>query len=332
MITTRDLGSHPTNRVRSRVPSVLQSLALALALSSHAYAGPSTSIPPANQPLSGPETALDRWAQAYRSKSPEGVGSALSADYVFHTQADSLRGFLNGVDRASEMRSTRGLLEGVTKDGVVLMPPADSVKLVIDGVRQGLDPEHPDSTQHYRTLTTTRFELRVVMGNGNVFTVPNSRHVMHVVRGDAAVLAEGQTADPERWYIRRWLNDVSAVAATLREGKGGCGEEDAPSEPGTASAPGVPGSRPAVLAIRPLVNPACAKLEVTCDLPRTEAAWIEVYDVAGRRVNRRDVPAAAAGRVTIEAGAGAKLSPGIYWVRLGQNGSRPDTRMVAVAK
>jgi hypothetical protein len=86
------------------------------------------------------------------------------------------------------------------------------------------------------------------------------------------------------------------------------------------------------LAIRPLLNPACPRLEVTCDLPGAEPARVEVYDVAGRLVNRRDVPVAAAGRVTVEAGAGTSLRPGVYWVRLGQAARRPSTRMVVVAR
>jgi hypothetical protein len=87
-----------------------------------------------------------------------------------------------------------------------------------------------------------------------------------------------------------------------------------------------------VLAVHALRNPACAKLEVRCDLPGLEPARVEVYDVSGRRVNQREIDVSAAGTLTIEAGRGAKLYPGIYWVRVGQ-GLRPAaTRMVVVAR
>src|SRR5262249_12641379 len=89
---------------------------------------------------------------------------------------------------------------------------------------------------------------------------------------------------------------------------------------------------PSVLAVRPLANPACSKLEVTCDLPGSEPARVEVYDVSGRVVNRRDVPVAAPGTVTVEAGRGAQLIPGVYWVRLRQAARRPSTQMVVVAR
>jgi hypothetical protein len=88
---------------------------------------------------------------------------------------------------------------------------------------------------------------------------------------------------------------------------------------------------PTVLAVRALANPACAKLEVTCDLPGREPARVEVYDVSGRRVNQREVAVAAAGTVTIEAGHGANIYPGVYWVRVGQGVRPPATRMVVVA-
>lgn len=307
-------------------------VALAALFTGDALAGRATSIPPANQPVTGPQSVLEDWAQAYRDKSPEGVGAALTADYVFHTQTPDPRGFITGIDRESEMHTTRGMLEGVKRDGVQVMPPADSVFLFVDGVNQSTDPEHPDSTQHYRTLVISRLELRIVFGGDKEYKVANSRHVVHVVRGDAAVLAEGQPADPDRWYIRRWLNDISGVASKLREGKGGCGEDEPAGEPASGAPRSSPRPGPTALAIRPLTNPACAKLAVTCDLPGVDPAWVEVYDVSGRRLNRRDVPVAAAGSVTVEAGRGATLLPGIYWVRVGQKGSRPETRMVAVAK
>src|SRR5262245_20909286 len=116
-------------------------------------ARPSTSVPPVSQPLAGPQTALERYEQAFRSRSPDGIGAVLAADYRFHTAGDSLMAYAIGSDRASEMRVARNLLVGIVKDGVPVMPPADSVGIWFDGISAGVDPEHPDSTQHYQTLT-----------------------------------------------------------------------------------------------------------------------------------------------------------------------------------
>jgi len=291
---------------------------------------PSTSVPPVNQPVSGPQAALVEMAEGYRALSPDAVVATFTADYRYHAVGDSLHKYLSGATREDEARVVRGLLHGVIRNGDTLLAGADSVGIVIDGFNEGVDPEHPDSTQQYRIVTVGRFEIGFRTRNVRIST-PATVHVFHLVRGDVAQLVEGQPADPERWYIRRWLEDISGVRLALGERQGGCGEEPA-SATGLSSRGRGGAPLPTVLAVRPLTNPACAKLEVTCDLPGREPAHVDVYDVSGRLVNRRDVPVASAGTVTIEAGAGAKLLPGIYWVRLRQAARRPSTRMVAVAK
>jgi hypothetical protein len=228
------------------------------------------------------------------------------------------------------MDAIRGLLLGVHKDGVVVMPAADSLSLVMDGVSQRFDPEHPDSSENYRVLTVRRFDSRIVLPGGQVLETLETLNTFHVVRGDAAVLADGQVADPSAWYIRRWLSDVTGVITAIREHGGPCGEPEPPAPGGApvANSPRVPTQ----LALRPLLNPACALLTMTCDLPGTEPAKVEVYDVSGRRVHERQVRVAGAGVVTVDAGQGAKILPGVYWVRLSQARRHPSTQMVVVAR
>jgi hypothetical protein len=309
-------------------PQALLSFAVAalvaLALAGETHAASPSKYPSANQPVVGPQATLEAVAQGYRGRSTSAVVANYTADYRFHTYGDSLVGFLAGYDREHEAGSLNNIFQGTIRDGVVVRPPADSVGLTLDGFDEGADPEHPDSTQHYRVVVVGRFELGMRFGDERWWT--NSRkHVFHMVRGDIAQLVTGQPADPERWYVRRWLEDVTGVLEELKKQHADCGEPEAPVRGhGTAS------GGMAALAIRPLTNPACAALAVTCDLPGAEPARVEVYDVSGRLVNKRDVKVAQAGRVTIEAGAGAKLLPGVYWVRLGQASRTPSTRMVVV--
>lgn len=291
---------------------------------------PSTSVPPVSQPVSGPQAALVQLAEGYRALSPDAVVATFTADYRFHSFNDSLQLFLGGATREDEAGVVRNLLRGVIRNGDTLRPPADSVGFVIDGFNEGVDPEHPDSTQQYRVVTVGRVEFGIRIGKDRLITVPGI-HVFHLVRGDAAKLVEGQPADSDHWYVRRWIENISVVRNALGERQGDCGEEPAPAV-GPSSRDRGGAALPTVLAVRPLTNPACAKLEITCDLPGREPARVEVYDVSGRLVNRRDVPVATAGTVTIEAGARARLLPGIYWVRLRQAARRPSTRMVAVAR
>lgn len=316
-------------RLHSIVCRPALAAALCLALLVAPARAVSTSIPPANQPLEGPQATLESLAGAYRQLSADAVLSNLTADYRFHALGDSAMLFVSGNDRDREARVLRNLLNGSIRGGDTLRAPADSVGLVLDGFVEAPDPEHPDSTQHYRVVVVARFELGIRAGDWRMRTLP-TQHVFHFVRGDVASLVPGQPASAERWYIRRWLEDVAGVRERLERERGGCGEPAAPVA-GPASSGGSPAAVTA-LAIRPLANPACASLDVSCALPGTEPARVEVYDVQGRLVNRREVRVASAGHVTIQAGAGAKLLPGVYWVRLGQAARRPSTRMVVVAR
>ncbi len=322
-----------SGRVLGRTRWVCVALAAACACVPGATRAESTSIPAANQPLVGPQATLERLARAYRDRSPDDVIATYTADYRFHTMGDSLRSYSMGMTRGDDASSVRAMMLGEIRDGDTLRAPADSIGLTMDGFEEGADPEHPDSTQHYRTVAVGRFDFGIRIGKDLMLNT-SSLHVFHLVRGDAAVLVAGQSADAEHWYIRRWLENVGGVRDLLGRESGDCGEPPAPTRgPGTppvAVALGRPGT--GVLAIRPLTNPACAALNVTCDLPGNEPARVEVYDVSGRLVNRRQVPIAKAGEVTVEAGRGARILPGIYWVRLSQASRRPSTRMVVVAR
>jgi hypothetical protein len=228
------------------------------------------------------------------------------------------------------MNLVRKVMRGVIRGADTLIAPADSVGLVMDGIGEGVDPEHPDSTQHYRVLSVRRFEYGWRTTRGERFVTSSNLHVFHVVRGDVAQLDSSQLPDSSRWYVRRWLEDITALNAELLARQGVCGEPLA-AVAGPRSGSGTP-ALPTLLAVHALENPACAKLEIRCDLPGLEPARVEVYDVTGRRVNQRDVSVGAAGTVTIEAGKGAKIYPGVYWVRVGQGLRHPVTRMVVVAR
>lgn len=300
-----------------------------IAAGSMAAGRPSTSVPPVNQPLVGPEAALERLADGYRDRDPDAVLINLTRDFRFHSIGDTLVHYTSGNSLEEESGTVRALLRGEIRGGDTLRAPADSVGMTIDGIAENVDPEHPDSTQHYRVLTVRRFELGARVGR-TTFVIGSALQVFHLVRGDVAQLAPGQPADSLRWYVRRWLEDVTGVNAELARREGGCGEKPAPT-PGPRSRAAGGASVPSVLAVRPLTNPACSKLEVRCDLPGRETAHVEVYDVSGRRVNQREVAVESAGTMTIEAGHGASLHPGVYWVRIAQGPRPPATQMVVVA-
>lgn len=297
----------------------------------------------------GPASAIHALARAYESRSVEGMAGLFTADYRFHFSAKErtdLEAWFDGFTREHELQSASGLFNGVVRDGQIVMPGAESITATLDGLEESPDPEHPDSTAHYRIVAVHRFRLAIVLAGPGRWAGPSERdtialnpslHVFHLVRGDAAVRADGQPADAGRWYMRRWLEDVDGLTLGLAANRGECGEPaPRPGAPGrsegaVAATAGAPGA-PVHLAIHPLGNPACPTIELTCDLPGSEPALLEVFDVTGRRMNQRDVPVARPGTVKVEGGAGARIVPGVYWVRLSQGSRRPTTKMVVVAR
>lgn len=302
-----------------------------LALAATAHAGPTTNYPILKQPVTGPASAIEAYAQAFRDRNAAGVGAVLTADYRFHGISDAAQNYTFGNDRTKEMKVVENMLHGFSRDGVVIIPPPAHVSMTVDGVNTGIDPEHADSTEHYRVLTVGRLGFKIERDRQQSMTSAPAMHVIHVVRGDAAVMPDGETADPGRWYIRRWLEDIRGVNAALREKKGQCGDE--PTSP-AAPAPSatLPPAVPGALGVRPLTNPACSAMRLQLELPGSETARLQVYDTSGRLVNERTLDAPRPGTVSVDAGAGAQILPGVYWVRLEQAQRKPGVRMVVVAR
>ena len=92
---------------------------------------------------------------------------------------------------------------------------------------------------------------------------------------------------------------------------------------------GVPSGAPSFLAIAPAgLNPVrSGSLAVRFTLPSGQAATIELFDLAGRKLSASDLGAFGEGTHTLKLAPGRGLSPGIYLVRLRQG---PDTREARV--
>lgn len=87
------------------------------------------------------------------------------------------------------------------------------------------------------------------------------------------------------------------------------------------------------LALTPLANPFRGELALRLDLPRPAGVVLEVHDVFGRRIARRDLGVLGAGpqRILWDGRAGgATAAPGLYWVRVraaGETVTRVVTRL-----
>lgn len=287
-----------------------------------------------------PTAAIHSLARAYGDRSIQEFAALLSADYRFHSNTSGVAGmgvFVDGFTREHELTSASELFGVAPREGAAGRPAATRITATLDSLSEGPDPEHPDSTSHFRVVAARRFQLGISLASGDTIVTGPGLHVFHLVRGDAAIRVEGQPADSSRWYFRRWLEDVAGVTLALAEKQGGCGDAvpnpgvSARSEGGAPVSPASAGA-PVNLAIHPLGNPACPTLKLTCDLPGTEPGLLEVFDVTGRMMNRRNLPSLAPGTVRVEAGVGARIMPGVYWVRLSQGARRPTTKMIVVAR
>jgi len=272
-----------------------------------------------------PAGAIREYARAFSERSVLRLGALLAADFRSHIVGQDLveSRFPEGIDRAMEMSVIRGLIQGIRQGDSVLAAPMREVRVKAEGLHEAADPEHPDSTEHYRLVVIGRFTFELSTDDGTEYLNHPSLHIVHLVRGDAAMLVPGQPADARHWYIRRWLEDVNGLEAALGKIEGDCGQADSATTSMALTT--------LSLAIHPLGNPACPTLDIACDLPAAGPARIEVFDVMGRRLQRKEFDVAAPGTMKLQAGAGVHLAPGAYWVRLSQ-ASRHSTRMVVVAK
>lgn len=71
----------------------------------------------------------------------------------------------------------------------------------------------------------------------------------------------------------------------------------------------------------PQPNPGDGAARVAFELPVRSPGALEVFDLAGRRVERHDLAALEAGGHSIGLGAATRLRPGLYVVRLSQGGA-----------
>ncbi|MEO5617160.1 MAG: T9SS type A sorting domain-containing protein [Candidatus Eisenbacteria bacterium] len=67
-------------------------------------------------------------------------------------------------------------------------------------------------------------------------------------------------------------------------------------------------------------NPAQGELHVAFSLPRAGATTIEVLDLGGRIVRRRDVSHLGTGNHVLRLTDGERMNPGVYWLRLRHEG------------
>lgn len=143
----------------------------------------------------------------------------LTDDFRFHfSQAadpDLVAFYGDNWLRNDETLAVSHLFGGFTNAMGEVIPGATTVDMALTGIQTQDDAGHPDSLAHYRKIVVTTMNLVAELPTSPDPTTYNtsSRNEFWVVRGDAAVLASGQASDSTRWYLRRWDDLATAVAA-----------------------------------------------------------------------------------------------------------------------
>ena len=166
--------------------------------------------PPTND---SPQGAVLRFEYIYEQQALLLYEPLLTSDFRYTVSAASDPELVNRYPnwgRDDEVESTRHLFEGFQNTLGERIPRANRIDLELTGLQYGPDFTHPDSAGWYQRVVITAVDLRIEVGETTYLV--SGRHELYLVRGDAAVLDEGQEARPDRWYLRRW-DDLSTQLA-----------------------------------------------------------------------------------------------------------------------
>lgn len=161
-----------------------------------------------------PQNLMLRLEYTYEFQDLPNYGRLLTPDfrYMFSQASDPtlVAAYGNNWAKVDETESAKHLFEGFTNANGDAIPAAFRIDMELAGLQYQTDYTHPDSTDHYMkvVVSTVTMDVEVATTPDSTVYQISARHEFYVVRGDAALLEEGQEARSDRWYIRRW-DDLS---------------------------------------------------------------------------------------------------------------------------
>jgi hypothetical protein len=170
---------------------------------------------PAGTPINDSELhLLTRFEATFEAQSGVEYAKLLTDDFVFHfsqaSDPDLVLAYGENWGRDDETAAITNLFEGFDAQSGQHIPGASIIQMDLYGVQTLADTSHVDSLAYYRKIVVARIVMSIEVPGTPEPTIYNidSRQEFYVVRGDAAVLAAGQAAQSDRWYIHRW-DDLS---------------------------------------------------------------------------------------------------------------------------
>ncbi len=165
-------------------------------------AAPPDTFDVAITPLAG----FHRLMETYSGQDAYWYDKMLTRDfrYLFSAEADPalVTEFGNSWGVVNEAASTEHLFAGFQNENAEFLPAAVSIVVSIPDATTGVDPDHPDSTAHYARVNSNFITIDITLADDLTYAVFTPVGI-DFVRGDVAVLGEGQPADSTVYYVRR---------------------------------------------------------------------------------------------------------------------------------
>jgi hypothetical protein len=259
----------------------------------------------AHEVVSGPEAVLYALFDRFENRDPDGWIASMSSDYLFESDDPAFHSsHPHGMSRDDELAFATHLFRGVARRG----RPGSPLPIAIQ-VAEEVGPLRVTVLSADGTRVRALAEHLVValrFADGTSVDLGATRNEFTVQLEDG------------RWWITRWQETSES------------GEPDAVAAPGAAgpvARPGVTDAAPPLrLALAVRGEPVSNRIVLSLMLPRSGGA-VELYDVMGRRILRRDLDGVAAGSSTLEIPADG-VPAGIYWARVHQVGESVSARLV----
>ena len=264
--------------------------------------------------VDGPMEAVWAMLEAFADRSETAYAGWMSDDFRFDSDDPDFRASTpNGMDRAAEEQFARHLFRGgkLSPDGRAL-PTATRVQLSAGPVL-ATAVAMPHDQAH---VTLAHLEVSIALSDGSTLELGETRNELWLVR------------TPAGWRVRRWQEThpapdaLDAVAQRLAHA---VNARDTLAPSTAAQEPPAPVATERV-ALAPHMDRERAALVFDVTLPAAGGS-LEVFDVMGRRVIRRDLSDLGAGHHVV-ALDGHELGVGVYWARIQQGVNVATARVV----
>ena len=174
------------------------------------------SVPQANTPAN----LLERLESAWEHESKTEIEGMLAGDFRFHFSAKADPELVNRYGtswtRADEIAAASHLFVGFTSEEGVYQAPSSHVTLAFPGMSIVDDDDHPDSSAWYKVAIVPAFvaEIQLADAEQTHYRIQAPQE-LRLVRGDAAVLASGQEARTDRWYVSSWADKAVTIGSPV---------------------------------------------------------------------------------------------------------------------